>query len=142
MNIQTKFFGNIEIDENKVIKFEDGIPGFEDLKKFLFMTDEDANSPFCWLQSIEDVNIVFTLINIFKFIPDYNPNVDMEILSKLGKIEEENLAIYCIANIPKNIKDMTVNLKAPIIINLFNNNAKQIICNNDDYSIKYYVYKN
>ena len=120
MNIQTNFFGNIEIDENKVIKFDDGIPGLEDLTKFLYITDEDENSPFSWLQSIENVKVVFTLINIFKFLPEYNPEVEVENLTKLGDCREENLAIYCIANIPKDIENMTVNLKAPIIINLEN----------------------
>ncbi len=141
MKIKTKFFGEVEIDESKVIMFKEGLPGFEDMKRFLFMTDEDEKSPFCWLQSIDDINIVFTLFNIFRVLPSYNPNVDIELLNKLGDIKEENLEIYCIANIPNDIKEMTVNLKAPVVINLDNNSAKQIICNNEEYPIKYYIYK-
>ena len=60
------------------------MPGFECLKNFLFMTDEDEESPFCWLQSIDDIDIVFTLFDIFKFLPDYNPSVDIKSLDKLG----------------------------------------------------------
>ncbi|WP_250278456.1 flagellar assembly protein FliW [[Clostridium] colinum] len=142
MTIKTKFFGDIDVDDNKVITFKDGLPGFENITKFLFMTDEDENSPFSWLQSIEDIDIVFTLFNVFKVLPDYNPNVDIELLDTLGDIKDENLAIYCIATIPpKNVKEMTINLKAPIVINLDNNNAKQVICNNEEYPIKYYVHK-
>lgn len=141
MKIKTRFFGEIEVNNKKVINFEDGLPGFENFKKFLFMTDEDENSPFCWLQSIEDIDIVFTLFNVFKFLPNYNPSADIESLEKLGKAKEEDLIIYCIANIPENIKNMTINLKAPVIININNNKAKQVICSNEEYPVKYYIYK-
>ena len=57
----------------------------------------------------------------------------------MGDSKEEDLLIYCIANIPNNIKDMTINLKAPIVININNNKADQVICNNEEYPIKYYV---
>ena len=141
MKIKTRFFGEVEIDEDKVILFENGIPGFEELKRYVFMTDEDEKSPFCWLQSIEDIDIVFTLFDVVSKIKDYSPNVEEEALSQIGEFEEEDLCIYCIANIPKDIKDMTINLKAPIIINTRNNKARQIICSNEEYPIKYYIYK-
>ena len=141
MKIKTRFFGEIEIDNNKIITFQDGLPGFEHLKNFLFMTDKDENSPFCWLQSIEDVDIVFTLFNVFNFLPNYNPNIEKDMLKDLEEFKEEDFIIYCIATIPKDIKEITINLKAPVIINLANNKAKQIICNNEEYPIKYYIYK-
>ena len=141
MKLKTRFFGEIEIFNEKVINFEDGLPGVENLKKFLFMTDEDENSPFCWLQSIEDIDIVFTLFDIFKFLPEYNPIAEIESLNSLNYDKEEDLYIYCMATIPKDTKNISVNLKAPIIINTINNKAKQIICNNEEYPIKYYIYK-
>nr|WP_317360010.1 flagellar assembly protein FliW [uncultured Tyzzerella sp.] len=141
MKLKTRFFGEIEIDEKKVIDFEEGLPGFENLRKFLFMTDENEDAPFCWLQSIEDIDIVFTLFDIFKYMPNYNPSVEVETLEKLGHFKEEDLLIYCIASIPKDVKNMTVNLKAPVIINVETNKAKQIICSNEEYSIKHYIYK-
>lgn len=141
MNIETRFFGQIEIDDEKIIHFKDGIPGFEHLTKFLFMTDKDDNSPFCWLQSIEDLDIVFTLFDVLSFLPNYEPTVEEEYLQNLGEFVEDDLAIYCIANIGQNIQEMTINLKAPVVINLENRQAKQVICNNEDYPIKYYIYK-
>lgn len=141
MKIKTRFFGEVEIDSNKVIKFKDGIPGFENLKEFLFMTDEDDKNTFYWLQSIEDIDIVFTLFNVFNFMPEYNPNVEKDMLEDLGDFKEEDLVVYCIATIPRDVKEMSINLKAPIVINLANNKAKQIICSNEEYSIKHYIYK-
>lgn len=140
MVIKTRFFGELEVDENKVITFEDGIPGFENLRKFLFMTDVDEHSPFCWLQSIEDLDIVFTLFDIYTIKQDYNPMVPKEMISEIGSFENEDLLIYTIANIPKDIKKISVNLKAPIVINMNNNKAKQIISTNEEYAIKTYIY--
>lgn len=141
MKIKTRFFGEIDVDDTKIINFKCGLPGFENLKKFLFMFDDDENSPFCFLQSIEDLDIVFTLFDVIRFLPNYNPVTEVENLKDFEDIDEENFMIYSIATIPQNIKEMTINLKAPIVINLKNNNAKQIICNNEDYPIKYYIYK-
>lgn len=141
MKIKTRFFGEIDIDDTKIINFKYGLPGFENLKKFLFMFDDDENSPFYFLQSIEDLDIVFTLFDVIRFLPDYNPVTEVENLKDFEDIDEEDFMIYSIATIPQNVKEITINLKAPIVINLKNNNAKQIICNNEDYPIKYYVYK-
>lgn len=142
MVIKTKYFGEVQINEEKVIKFESGIPGFENLHRFLFMTSPNPDSAFYWLQSIDDVNIVFTIVDIFRYLPDYNPIVEissMEGLGEYGKIEED-IAIYNIANIPSNYKEMTINLKAPIVINLKTYKAKQIICNNEEYPIRFRIY--
>lgn len=140
MIIKTRFFGDVELDESKVITFDDGIPGFFDLKKFLLMTDEDEKSPFCWLQSIEEMNIVFTLFDVYSIIPNYNPIVSEEMLKDIGEFKDEDILIYTIANIPEDLKEISINLKAPIIINMHNNKAKQIILENQDYQIRTYIY--
>jgi len=141
MNIKTRNFGTIEINEDKIIYFNDGIPGFPELKKYLLMMDNEDNSPFYWLQSIEDTDIAFVMIDIFRFIPNYSPKLPKEELNEIGQYNEGDLLIYTIAVIPENPKKMTVNLKAPIIINTKNNKGRQIIADNDDYSIKYYLYE-
>ncbi|MDE6181659.1 MAG: flagellar assembly protein FliW, partial [Eubacteriales bacterium] len=95
MAIKTKFFGELEIDENKLIIFKEGIPGFENLTKFLFMTDNDENSPFCWLQSIEDLDIVFTLFDIYRIMEEYDPKVFYEeLINTIGEFEKEDILIY------------------------------------------------
>ena len=141
MIINTKFFGDINIDEDKIILFEDGILGFPDYKKYLFMESGEDGSPFFWLQSIEDVGIVFPIIDVTKCIPDDSPVADSAEIDSLGNADDD-LAIYNIIIIPKHdAKDMTVNLKAPVVINLNTMKAKQIISSNEEYPIKYYLYK-
>lgn len=141
MKLNTNFFGEIDVKEDKILHFQEGIPGFEDLKRFLFMTDNQENGKFSWLQCVDDVNIVLTIFDIFSMLPDYTPNVTVEHLEVLGEFEKEDLQIFCLATIPKNVEDMSINLKAPIVINMKNNKAKQVIANNDDYPVKYKFYK-
>lgn len=141
MTIKTRNFGEITIDENKVILFEDGIPGFPELKKFLLMLDNEESSPFYWLQSIEDNNICFVIMDLLNIIPDYNPLVEKELIEELGESDAEDLLVYNVAVIPKDIEKMSVNLKAPIVINSRTRKGRQVIANNEEYSIKFYLYE-
>lgn len=140
MKLKTKFFGEILIDKEKIIMFEDGIPGFENLKKFLFMTDSKENSPICWLQSIDEIDIVFTMVDFLSIVPEYKPIVEINQVESLGEFELDDLLIYNIMVIPEDIKKATVNLKAPIVINYKNKKGKQLILNNDEYEIKHFIY--
>lgn len=144
MKINTKHFGEMEIDDNKVIFFEEGIPGFPDLRKFTLISEinnDNTESPFFWLQSLEEKEIAFILIDLFNVMPDYNPIVEREIVSSLGKCEKDDLIIYNIVVIPSDINKLSVNLKAPIVININTNKGKQIIANNEEYPIKFYLYE-
>ena len=72
---------------------------------------------------------------------EYNPTVEDELLSSLGELTEENLVILLTMTVPADIKEMTVNLKAPVIINADTRKAVQIIADNQDYEVKYKVYE-
>lgn len=139
MIINTRNFGEIEIDDSKIIHFNDGIPGFNELKKYILVVD-DENSPFYWLQSVESPDIAFVMLDVFKIIPGYNPHIDDEIIDGLGECNDNELFIYNIAVIPEDIDKISVNLKAPIIINTKTGKGVQAILNNEDYPIKHYLY--
>lgn len=141
MTIQTKHFGELNIDENKIIIFPEGIPGFPDYKKYIFIFDEeDENSPFCWLQSIDDGSIAFALINPLKICPDYSPKVDNELIETLGEFNENELIVYAIVVVPEDITQMTANLKAPIIINSQTKIGMQVIAQNEEYEVKHKIF--
>ncbi|HQD50404.1 MAG TPA: flagellar assembly protein FliW [Defluviitaleaceae bacterium] len=142
MILNTKHFGQIEIEEDKILTFEEGIPGFPDHKKYVLIFDEeDENSPFCWLQSLDDENIAFALLNPVKIYENYSPKVDDELIKCLGEFNENSLAIYCIVVIPEDYKKMTVNLKAPIVINTLTKKGMQVIAENEEYEIRHSVFK-
>lgn len=113
--------------------FEDGIPGFSHLQFFQLMQEEE--SPFFLIQSTEEKDIGFWVVNPFSFFPEYQftlPDVSKEAL-RLS--EESPVAVFSIVTIRGN-NQATVNLKAPIVINLTNRMGKQIILPEDTYPIR------
>lgn len=141
MKLKTKNFGEIEIDENKIISFPEGIPGFRDERKFVIINNEDEESPFQWLQSTESPDLAFVIINPFFVYPNYQITIP-EISQKKLKIEDEkDVTIFSIVVIPKDIENMTTNLLGPIIINNKKMLGKQIILDDDRYSTKHFIFK-
>lgn len=142
MLIQTKHFGEIDLEESKIITFDQGIMGFEECKQYTILYDiEDGEKPsISWLQSIEEPGLALPVINPFTIKPDYNPVVEDELLKPLGDINEDNLVLMLTVTVPTDITNMSVNLKAPFIINADTRKGCQAIIENQDYDIKYKVY--
>jgi flagellar assembly factor FliW len=113
--------------------FEDGIPGFSHLQFFQLMQEEE--SPFFLIQSTEEKGVGFWVVNPFAFFPDYQftlPEVSKDAL----RIEDESIvAVFSIVTIRGN-NQATVNLKAPIVLNLTNRMGKQVILQEDSYPIR------
>lgn len=142
MVANTKLFGEIDINDEKVILFEQGLIGFENLKKFaiLFDTDHADRRNISWLQSLEEPTLAFPIIDPFLIREDYNPEIEDSGLATLGDLKEEDLNVLVTLSVPKDIKQMSCNLKAPIIINVETRKGAQLIAENNDYPIKYYIY--
>ena len=137
MIISTKRFGEIEIDENKIINFDEGLPGFPDDTQFILLENEE---PFWWLQSVVNGENAFILMNACSIMPDYDPLVDEVEIDSLGEYSPEDFLIYNIVTLPEDVKQMTVNLMAPVVINSIEKKGKQVIVNNDNYYVKHYLF--
>lgn len=141
MRINTRIFGEIEIDESKVVNFSDGIIGFPDLKKFILIHDQDdEKTTIQWLQSIDEPLFAMPVINPLLIVEAYNPEVEDELLSKLGDIGPEDMLVLVTMTIPEDITKMTINLRAPIVINTKSMKSAQIIVEDSQYAVKYPVY--
>lgn len=142
MKAATRLFGEIEIDESKIITFEDGIIGFPDMKKFTLIFDEEKEGrpSISWLQSMDEPEIAFPVMDPLFVCETYNPSVEDELLKNLGTIKEDNLYVLVTVTVPQNIKELAVNLKAPIVINTDTRKASQIIVE-DDLPVKYRIYE-
>ena len=140
MKLRTKHFGEIDYDSQLVISFDEGLPGFPDHKKFVILLESAQEDTFCWLQSVEDGQLAFALINIYNVKPDYNPLVNSEEVESLGSLGDNNLLIYNVVVIPDDIKQMRANLRAPIVINPTTKKGKQVILDNEDYQLKYKIF--
>ena len=141
MLVKTKFFGEVDLPEEKIITFERGLIELADYKKFTILYDcEKENSNISWLQSVEEPTLALPVVKPWIIKEDYNPIVEDELLSHIGELTEENLVILVTMTVPEQIEQMSVNLKAPIIVNADTRKGAQIICENNDYEVKYKIY--
>ena len=141
MELFTKNFGVQQVDDDKIITFQDGILGFQNCKRFIILTEDDINvSTIWWLQSVENGDLAFPLLNTFSVLENYTPEVDDVFIAQLGEFEEDSLVVANILVVPEEAEKMTVNLKAPIIINTKTKKGMQIIVNNNEYEVKFPIY--
>lgn len=141
MKANTRLFGEIDIQDDKIIKLKEGIIGFPDLQNFTLIHDEEkeGKGSIKWLQSMDDPSFALPVINPLDVKPDYQLIVNEEGLEPLGKITDENTFILVTITVPQKIEEMSVNLKAPFVINTDNLQGAQMIVE-DDYPIKYKIY--
>ena len=141
MKINTKLFNEIEVDEDKLISFPQGIIGFPDLKDFLLVHDTESDGGIRWMQSIQEPAFAMPVIDPLIVMPEYNPRIEDDLLQPLGEMNEENTLVLVTITVPHDIENMTVNLKAPIVINGENRKANQIIVEDDEYQVKFPIYQ-
>lgn len=141
MKADTRLFGEIDIKDDKIIKLKEGIIGFPDLQNFTLIYDEEkgGKGSIKWLQSMDDPAFALPVMNPLDVKPDYQLTVNEEGLEPLGTMTEENTFILVTITVPQNIEEMSVNLKAPFIINADNLQGVQMIVE-DDYPVKYKIY--
>ena len=143
MLVKTRHFGEVNLDEAKVLTFEDGLIGFENYKRYTIMynNEEGGNNTISWLQSLDEPALALPVISPFSVMAEYNPIVEDEVLAPLGELTEENIMVLLTLSVPSDITKMSANLKAPLIINADTKKGCQIIAENPDYVIKYNIYE-
>ena len=142
MQVKTKHFGEVDLDENKIIHFDGGILGFEEFKDYTILYDnEDGEQPnISWLQSIEEPSLSIPIVNPFLIKEDYNPEIEDEYLKPLDKLTDANLIVMVSITVPSDVRKISANLKAPFILNSETRKGVQVIVENSDYEIKTYFY--
>ena len=142
MKVETRIFGTVDIDESKIITLPKGIVGFPELKKFAIIHDEEKGpkNAIRWMQSMDEPSFAMPVIDPLVVVPDYNPMVDDELLKDLGEIKEDNTLVLVTITVPKDIKNMSVNLQAPFVINADERKAIQIIVDTDKYPVRFPIY--
>ena len=141
MTAETRLFGTITIPDEKLITFPEGIVGFPFMKNFALIHDVDnVDSPIMWLQSMEETEFAMPVLEPNVVKDDYNPTVNDEHLAPVGELAPDQIYVLVTITVPPQIEKMSVNLKAPIVINMANNKAVQIIVEND-FQVKYPIYE-
>ncbi|MGE5343864.1 MAG: flagellar assembly protein FliW [Candidatus Omnitrophota bacterium] len=137
MEIVSKLFGKIEYTAENVIHFEEGLIGISEKKNFILIEKEDFK-PFGYLQSVDDGAFILIVINPLLVVDDYEFSIFMDDMDAVGVNENDpdGFSLLAIVIFSKQVENITVNLKAPILINIHTKKAKQVILQNDDYSVE------
>ncbi|MBR2519670.1 MAG: flagellar assembly protein FliW [Selenomonadaceae bacterium] len=140
LKVNTSRFGEIEVDENNVVHFANGIPAFEGENEFVILP-YDQESPYYFMQSLKSPDLAFLLTIPFLFFPDYTFEIDDETVKELDIKNQENVVYYSMITIPNgSIRYMTANLLAPIVLNTDNMRAKQVVLEKSNYTTKHRLF--
>jgi flagellar assembly factor fliW len=144
MLVKTRFFGEVDIEDEKILTFDNGIMGFEDMKRWTLIYDIEKGSegPISWFQSLDMAELALPVINAYTVTAVYEPVVEDELLKPLGEFKDEELVTLLTITIPsEDPSKTTANFRAPILINPVNRKGIQVIVNNEDYPIKFSIYE-
>ena len=139
MLIQTSRFGEIEVEENQIITFPSGLVGFSEDHKFVIRED-DAAAPFLWLQSVDNNGLAFVMIEPHVSVSSYELELTQEHLNKLDAKNIEELRVYVLVTMAKEMKDVTINLQGPLLFNLEKRLGLQFIIPDGKYSTRHLLF--
>lgn len=135
MLIQTTRFGSVQITQEDIIEFVEGILGFADLRKFVLL-DDPNDEIFAWLQSCENPNIAFPVLEPELFAQSYQVVLTKHDVESLQMSANDRTRYFCIITIPEDARQMTANMKAPVVINIEKRIARQIVLQDNHLAIK------
>ena len=142
MKVETRLFGNIDIGDDKIIHFVNGLVGFPHMTDFALIHDAEASNGkgIQWLQSMQEGNFAMPVLNPLQIFDEYNPTVEDELLAPLGEMGADDMLVFVTVTVPSDVTKMTANLKGPIIVNVNNCKACQVIAEGDKCEVKYPIY--
>ncbi|MDV2684290.1 flagellar assembly protein FliW [Alkalihalophilus lindianensis] len=140
MKFETKYTGTMEVEKERIIHFEKGIPAFESEQTFVLLPFEEG-TPFYVLQSTTTVEVAFIVINPFQFVPDYQVKLPDATIEQLEITSEEEVATFIMLTVHEPFQETTANLQAPVIINATKQKGKQLLLSNSEYETKHAIFK-
>jgi flagellar assembly factor FliW len=138
LKVKTAHFGEIDADESGIIEIKGGILGFEDQTRFVIIEDNE-NTPFMWLQSLDREATAFIVINPFLVVPEYIPEISDNDGQTLELQGPEKAMVVAIATIRRNPFRISINLRAPVVINPEKKVARQIVLENSQWQIQHFL---
>ncbi|MGE3261634.1 MAG: flagellar assembly protein FliW [Bacteriovoracia bacterium] len=142
MKVNTSRFGAVEVADSDIMEFADGLLGFEQLQRF-FIVDPADETLILWLQSMDSPDVAFPILEPRLFKADYKVRLSANELRslKIDSTKNKDTLVYCILTIPADVISMSANLKAPIVINTGSRMARQVVLQENEYSVKFPIYK-
>lgn len=135
MKVKTKEKKIVDVDEKQLYDFPNGILGFEKFHNFALI--ESEYEPFIWLQSVDNEDLAFLMIDPFLISQDYEADIDDDSLKIIGVKSPEDIVLMTIVTLPKNDEAISANFLGPIVINQKNNKCVQVVLNDTRWTTKF-----
>lgn len=140
MIIQSKHFGRLEFAEERIITFPRGLIAFEQIKRYIIIENSEKENPISWLQSVDDPELAFVIINPFIFKADYGFDLSVDDVEELGLTNPQDAVVLSIVVIPGEAKKMTANLLAPLVINVQSKKGKQVVLQDKNFTTRHVIF--
>lgn len=137
MQIETKTLGKIEIGEERLLSIPRGLFGFEEYTQFALVDSE--YQPFIWLQSLQEKDLAFLLIDPFLIDNDYEAVIDDKELSRIGINDPADVLVLTIVTVPADGGAVTANFQGPLVINKKNHQCMQAVLDGSKYTTKHNI---
>lgn len=135
MKLETRQFGSLEVEPASILTFPSGLLGFEDLKRFVLLERPEI-APLEWLQSVDNPQIVFTVIDPAVVFGNYHPELKAEDWDALGIPEDAPVTIRVLVTVPKDPADMTANLLGPLVMSPAHGKGRQLVLVDSEYPVR------
>jgi flagellar assembly factor FliW len=140
MKVETSRFGTLDISEKEIVRFPEGLYGFEKETEFTLLPfNPNVESPMEWMQSLKSTHLAFVVTDPYLYLPDYKLKLSEEDKKRVELEGDDPFLTRAIVTIPENYSDMTANLIAPLVINKDKGIAKQFVLTNMDYDTRHYL---
>jgi len=141
MIINSKRFGQVEVDQDRIINFKEGLMGFPDFKSCFLVDDPtDPTIPFKWLIPMKNPEISFLVTDPGIFFKDYIFDLSEKDQNALGAQSEDDISVICLLTVPIEAKQITANLRGPLVINWRTLQGRQIVLENTNFTTKHYIF--
>jgi flagellar assembly factor FliW len=135
VTVESSRFGLIEVPEDIVLTFEQGMIGFPELRRYAIIKQRE-DSVFMWLHSLDDGSLAFPVVLPWVFYWDYEVDLSDADMSAIGVSRADEISIYCVVNVGADVRNATINLFSPIVVNNVGRHARQVINTIDGYSTR------
>ena len=141
ITIKSNRFGSIEVNEDRIITFKDGVLGFPELRKFILADDpHDISLPFKWLISMDNPDLAFLVTDPGIFFKDYVFDLPEEDRQKISATTEDDVSVIVVLTVPSDPKKITANLRGPLVINWRTLVGRNIVLKDTHFTTKHYIF--
>ena len=141
VTIQTSRFGEIEVSSESVLHMSDGMLGFEKCKRYVLLEDQPGTQ-MKWLQSVDDPDVAFIVVNPLEFVPDYGIELADDDADSLGIASPDEAVVLTTVTVDQESREVTTNLLGPIVINSSSLAAKQVVLQDERYGTRHLIGNN